>query len=788
MLKYLLTLAMIIPVLARAQENFSLSGILSDQANGEPLIGATVYFDSTTIGATTDVNGKFKIFAPKGKYKLIVNYIGYESFEQEVSLTGNQTLNVAMKSDIKKLKAVVVTDEGFKAVDIKTPQMGVSKIPSKKIKEIPAVLGEVDIIKSIQLLPGVTNGGEGDGSFNVRGGAGDQNLVLLDDATIFNTSHLFGFFSVFNADAVSSIELFKGAAPASYGGRASSVLNVNHKSGEDRVAVNGGIGILSSRLAVDGPMLSDKGSFMLAGRASYANLFLRAANFGSYAGFYDLNARFTYKINEKNNLFLSGYYGDDNMEIENAFKNVYGNLTGTLTWKHSFNDDLYSDLTFAYSRYRYNFQIFGQGVDWLAGVKNYKLSYDFGWLMNDKVTVDYGVSSIYHDFTPGDITPMNSESQINEMKINHKYALENGVFVNVVHELTDKISLQYGLRYSNFLRFGEETIGEYENGLPVTYNKELGIYESAEPMSEKTYSSGEMISSHGNFEPRLGISYQLNSTTSIKAGYNRMVQYLHLISNTTSVTPIDVWAPSGKYVEPQLADQYAIGFFKNFKDEKYSMELEAYYKTVDNRVDYIDGADLIGQERIETQILAGHSRAYGLEMLLKKNQGTLTGWIAYTLSKSEQQTLGGEAGGPGINNGNWYSTNYDRTHDLSVTASYKLSDKWSFGANFAFQTGRPVTYPDGQFYYNGQSIPTYSDRNANRLPFYHRMDVSATLRPQNKKDRKWSGEWVFSIYNLYNRQNAASISFGPNESTGLNEATKTSIFGIIPSVTYNFKF
>ncbi|BDD11503.1 collagen-binding protein (plasmid) [Fulvitalea axinellae] len=777
------------PLWLFAQQKHTLSGTLYDHAKGEPLVGATVHFDGTTIGDITDDKGRYSLAAPAGKYKLVVNYLGYQPIEKLITLDKAQTFDAKLKSDLTKLDAVVVRGEGQQAVDIRTPQMGVNKISSKKIKEIPAVLGEVDIIKSIQLLPGVTSNGEGDGGFNVRGGAGDQNLVLLDGATVYNTAHLFGFFSVFNADAISGIELYKGAAPAKYGGRASSVLNINHKDGEDdSIHLAGGIGILSSRLAVEGPTFKDKGTFLLAGRASYANVFLRLANFGSYAGFYDLNLKTDYRISDKDKIVLSGYFGDDSMELEDAFKNVYGNLSGTLAWKRAFNESVYGEMSLVFSRYRYNFQIFGQSIDWTAGVYDYKAGYDLAYAVNDKLNLDFGLSSIYHVFKPGDVVPTSPDSDINAFEVDQKYALENGVYTNAEHELSDKVTVQYGIRLSNFLRMGKEDISLYENDLPVYYNSELGIYESADPSGVKGYASGKVSKSFWYPEPRLGISVQLNPTSSVKAGYNRMVQYLHLISNTASITPLDVWAPSGQYIDPQIADQYAVGFFKNFKEEKYSLEIEAYYKTVQNRIDYIDGAELIAQERIETQILNGEARAYGLEVLLRKNQGRLTGWIAYTLAKSEQRALGGDAGGPGINKGEWYNTAYDRTHDLSVTGTLKVNEKWSLGGNFAFQTGRPVTYPNGKFEYNDLSVATYSQRNADRLPVYHRLDVSATLRPTPKKGKRWKGEWVFSVYNLYNRMNAASISFAENTDTGVNEATKTSIFGIIPSVTYNFKF
>ncbi|WP_298900563.1 TonB-dependent receptor [uncultured Psychroserpens sp.] len=780
---------LLISWLGFAQETFTVSGTLKDQANGETLLGATILLKNTSIGATTNEYGFYSLTAPKGNYTLVISYLGYKTIERPIVLDQSTKFNIELAEDAGQLDEIVITAEESKKVNLRTPQMSMAKLSSQTIKQMPAVMGEVDVIKSLQMLPGVTNAGEGASGFNVRGGAEDQNLVLLDEAIIYNASHLFGFFSVFNADAIKDIKLYKGGIPARFGGRASSVLDIRQKDGNSKnFKLSGGIGAISSRLTVEGPTFKDKGSFLLAGRASYANLFLALANNNNRAGFYDLNLKTNYQVNDKNKLYLSGYLGNDSFKLSNFFTNSYGNLTGNLRWNHIFNDKLFSNLSLIYSRYNYNLEINSEGIDWKSDINNYNVRYDFGYYMNDKLKFDFGVSGIYYNFNPGQLNPLNESSGINPMKLDDKFALEAGAYVSLEHKISDKLTAQYGLRYSYFNRIGKQTLNEYTNGLPVVYNSQLDIYEQADPIGETEYGRGKSIETFGNFEPRFAVSYQLNENSSIKASYNRIAQYLHLISNTTSATPLDVWAPSGKFLKPQIADQFAVGYFRNFKDNMFSIEAEAYYKTIDNRVDYIDGADLIAQNTIETEILIGESRAYGLELLLRKNKGDFTGWLAYTLSKSEQRTPGGAAGGLGINNGNWYSTPYDRTHDVSFTGSYKLNDKWRFGTNFAFQTGRPVTYPNGQFQYNGLSVATYSERNADRLPAYHRLDISATLTPRKNKDRKWQGEWVFSIYNLYNRRNAASISFGQNTDTSVNEATRTAIFGIIPSISYNFKF
>lgn len=416
------------------------------------------------------------------------------------------------------------------------------------------------------------------------------------------------------------------------------------------------------------------------------------------------------------------------------------------------------------------------------------MRYDLGYYANDKLTFDFGINGIYYEFNPGRIKPLDATSDVNPEKLDDKFALEAALYASLEHEITSKLTAQYGLRFSYFNRLGKQTLNNYPNNLPVVYNEELGIYERAEPISYTNYGKGKSIATFNNLEPRFALSYQLNEKSSFKASYNRMAQYLHLISNTTSATPLDVWAPSGKFIEPQIANQYAVGYFRNLKENIFSLETEAYFKTIDNRVDYINGAELVAQNTIETEILTGEARAYGLEFLLRKNKGDFTGWLAYTWSKSQQRTPGGAAGGLGINNGEWYNSNWDRTHDFSLTGNLKLNEKWQVGTNIVFQTGRPVTYPNGKFTYNGLSVATYSERNADRLPGYQRLDLSATLTPGKNRNRKWQGEWVFAIYNAYNRKNAASIAFGQNQTTGLTEATRTAIFGIVPSVTYNFKF
>lgn len=772
-----------------AQESYTLSGTISDKSNGETQFGANVFLKGTTIGVITNEYGFYSITAPKGNYILSISYLGYSEIVQEVTLNENQKLDFELSASSTQLEEVTVTADEPERALIRKPEMSVAKMNIATVKQMPVVLGEVDILKSLQMLPGITSNGEGTGGFHVRGGAGDQNLVLLDEAIIYNTSHMFGFFSVFNADAIKDVKLYKGGIPARFGGRVSSVLDVRQKDGNSKkFALTGGIGLISSRLAAEGPVFNDRGSYLIAGRASYANLALMATGDKNRVGFYDLNLKANYKLNENNRLFLSGYFGRDSFKLGENFSTSYGNSTGNLRWNHIFNDKLFSNLSVIASKYDYELGLTFAEFDWVSSITNYNLKYDLKYYFSDKFKLDFGASSIYYEFDPGEIEPTSASSPVNPLKLDQKLAIESGLYINAEHKLSSNLTAQYGLRYSAFSRLGGQPMVDYDNNQPVVYNSLLGIYERGTPIGETNFKKGDNIANFGNFEPRISLAYTLNEDSSIKAGFSRVAQYIHLLSNTASATPLDVWTPSGKYVKPQLSNQYAIGYFKNFKDKIYSMEVEAYFKNTDNRIDYIDGSNLIGQNTIETEILNGESRAYGLEFLLRKNEGKFTGWLAYTLAKSEQRTPGGIAGGLGIVDGAWYSTPYDRTHDISVSGSYKLNDKWSFGTNLVFQTGRPVTYPNGQYSYEGLSVASYADRNSDRLPAYHRLDVSINYKPNRKPNNQLKGEWVLGIYNAYNRKNAASISFGQNIETGANEATRTAIFGIVPSLTYNFKF
>ncbi len=787
-LKGLFIITFLFPLLGSAQEKFTISGIVTDVSSNETLIGVNILFPDIQAGTITNEYGFYSITLPKGTYALQISYLGFTTVSETIALTENKNINYKLTESSESLDEVIIK-ENVEKLNIRKPQMSVNALSINTIKQIPVVLGEVDVIKSLTLLPGVTNAGEGSSGFNVRGGAADQNLILLDEATIFNSSHLFGLFSVFNPDAIKDLKLYKGGIPAKYGGRVSSVLDIYQKEGNsNEFHMNGGIGIVSSRILAEGPIKKEKGSFLLGGRSSYAHLFLPLFDIDNVAYFYDLNTKLSYKLDDKNNIYLSGYFGRDVFSISDSFENTYGNTVVNFRWNHLFSNQLFSNASLIYSDYYYGLNLNFVEFNWDSGIKNFNFKYDLKHYISNTFKLEYGLNSMYYTFNPGDIKPSSPTSGLNPFKLTDKYAFENAIYIDAEHQLSDHLTVSYGVRFSSFLRLGQNGLNTYENDSPVSFNESLGIYEKAVPTGTEFTSRSDVIASFANVEPRLALAYQLNSNTSIKASYNRMSQYLHLLSNTTSPTPLDIWTPSGKYVKPQLLDQVAVGYFKTINDDYFSLEVESFYKVIQNRIDYVDGADLIANNAIEQIILNGEARAYGLEVLFRKNEGLLKGWIAYTLSKSEQRTEGRTPIETGINNGAWYRTPFDKTHDISVTASYELNKKWMLSSNFIFQTGQPTTFPNSQYVYNDITIPNYEARNSSRLPTYHRLDVAATYNPDPNSEKRWKGEWVFSLYNAYNRRNAASIRFGENRNTGVNEATRLSIFGIIPSVSYNFKF
>ncbi len=782
--------------LLQAQQKYTLSGTILEASSNETLIGVTIAFPSLQTGVTTNEYGFYSITLPKGNYEITISYLGYNDIQQTINLNRDIKKDFNLAEKAEQLEEVVVTDDA-KQLDIRKPQMSVNTLAVQTIKQIPVVLGEADVIKSLLLLPGVTSAGEASSGFNVRGGAADQNLILLDEATIFNSSHLFGFFSVFNPDAIKDVKLFKGGIPARYGGRVSSVLEIFQKEGNSKeLKINGGIGAVASRLLVEGPITKDKTAFLVGGRGSYAHLFLPLFDVDNKAYFFDLNTKFNHKINDRNSIFLSGYFGRDLFSINDSFVNTYGNAVGNFRWNHLFSDKLFSNLSLIYSDYFYGLELDFVGFEWDSGIQNFNLKYDLKHYINDKFQINYGLNNIYYVFNPGKIKPNSPDSGIVEEQLTKKYANETAGYVDVEQKISEKLSVNYGLRVSLFNRLGQDELFVYENDQPVVFDPFQLVYREAVPIDTVNPGRGQNLSTFTNLEPRVSVAYAMNENNSIKASYTRLAQYLHLLSNTSSPTPLDVWTPSGPFVEPQLLDQYALGYFRNINNGEYSLEIEGFYKDIQNRIDYIDGADLIANDAIEQVILNGEARAYGLEVLFRKNEGRFQGWLAYTLSRSEQRTPGrtptfdnGRSNlETGINFGEWYSTPYDKTHDIALYGSFDLNERWNFNSNFVYQTGQPTNFPVGQFDFQGLVVPFFGLRNQTRLPDYHRLDLSATLKNKRKRNGSFQSEWVFSIYNVYNRKNAASINFRQNQDTGRNEAIRTSIFGIIPAITYNFKF
>ena len=767
-----------------SQNNFTLSGYVLDSQTNELVIGASVIIDELNIGTITNSYGFFSITVKEGDYSVKTQNLGYKDDLQIISLNKNIILNIYLTEEVESLDEVIVI-ENTEDIDIELPVLSLNIISGKTIRQTPVVFGESDILKTIQLLPGVSSAGEGASGFNVRGGAADQNLILFDEAIIYNSSHLFGLFSVFNSDAIKEVKLYKGGIPSSYGGRLSSVLDVYQKDGNNQnFSMNGGIGAISSRLLVEGPIQKNQSSFLVASRGTYAHLFLKLTDIENIAYFYDLNTKSNFVIDNKNKIFLSGYFGRDLFKLDGTFMNTYGNSTLNLRWNHLINEKTFSNTSLIFSDYYYGLQLDFVGFDWKSGIKNLNFKFDLKNYYSNIFQFNYGLNVIYYDFNPGTIGPLTPDSGFNFSRLNKKYAFENSTYFDVIHKINSQLSMRYGIRLNQFLRLRQNGLQQYANDDPLYYDNDLKIYDPATPLAGNFDNNSSVFKTYNNIEPRINISYSFNNQ-SIKASYNRLNQYLHLISNTSSPTPLDIWVPSGPYIKPQKLDQYALGYYKRIKNIK--IETEIFFKKIKNRLDYIDGADLVANDNIETVILPGKSRAYGFEILLKKSEGRHKFMVAYTLSKSEQKTPGRNSLEDGINFSNWYNTPYDKPHDFSINSEYILSKKLKIVGNFIYQTGQPTNYPNSQYTYMNLNVPNYGKRNSQRLPNYHRMDINLTLTPE-RKNKKIESSWVFGIYNLYDRDNASSIIFRRNNETLKNEAVQISIFGIVPSVTYNFKF
>jgi len=766
------------------QNSFTISGYVQDNSNNELIIGASVIVKELQIGTVTNNYGFFSLTLVEGDYDLIFQSLGFEDQSLNFGLDRNISVNIFLNENVESLDEVILS-KNIEDVDVELPLLSMNILSGKTIRQTPVVFGESDLLKTIQLLPGVSSAGEGASGFNVRGGAADQNLILFDEAIIYNSSHLFGLFSVFNSDAIKEVKLYKGGIPSSYGGRISSVLDVYQKDGNNqKLQANGGIGSISSRFLIEGPIQKNKSSFLLASRGSYAHLFLKLTDIENVAYFYDLNTKSNFVINDKNKIFVSGYFGRDVFKLQDTFSNTYGNSTFNFRWNHLINEKTFSNTSVIYSNYYYGLKLDFGGFDWNSSIKNLNLKFDIKNYYSNEFQFNYGLNIIYFDFNPGEISPLTPNSGINYSKLNSKYAVESSAYFDIINKISPNFSVRYGLRFNQFLRLRQQGLQSYINDDPLDFDENLKIYNPANPLIYSFDNNSSVFKTFNNVEPRINISYSFKDQ-SLKASYNRLNQYLHLISNTSSPTPLDIWVPSGPYLKPQKLDQFALGFYKNAKSLRF--ESEIFYKKIKNKLDYVDGADLVGNDNIETVVIAGDARAYGIEFLLKKISGRHKYWIAYTLSKSEQKTPGRNSIETGINFSKWYNTPYDKTHDLSINSEYKINDKLKLVGNFIYQTGQPTNYPNSQYNYMNLNIPNFGERNSSRLPHYHRLDINLTLKPK-KNNRKIESTWVFGIYNLYNRDNANSIIFRRNNETLKNEAVQISIFGIVPSVTYNFKF
>ncbi|UKJ06751.1 TonB-dependent receptor [Solitalea lacus] len=779
-----LSLLISFSVNAQTKEKTTISGYVKQAGNGESLIGVSVFLKESGKGTETNNYGFYSMSVTPGEYTVVFQYLGYKSIERKLKIIEPSTLNISLESEEKQMDEVTVSAAGVKK-NVTSMEMGINKLEMRSMKKMPALMGEVDIVRSIQLLPGISTVGEGSSGFNVRGGSVDQNLILLDESPVYNSSHLFGFFSVFDPDAVKDVKLIKGGIPATYGGRLSSILDVRMKEGNvNNFSTSGGIGTVSARALVEAPIVKNKGSFIIAGRRSYADLFLKLSPDekvrGNQAYFYDLSGKANYTINQNNRLYLSGYFGKDKFNFRDEFGMDWANATGTLRWNHTFNPSLFVNFTGVYSNYDYSLgrPSGTNAFEWRSKIINQTLKGDFTYYINSNNRLSFGTNVTFYQFMPGEARPFGGNVTFNDIKLNTQHGREYALYLDNEQQISERLSAQYGLRLSAF-----DYVSGQNNFTVYEYEGETG--KKKDPVNPKTYAKGDLIKRYFNLEPRLSLRYILNDESSLKASYNRTTQYLHLISNTTAATPLDVWQPTTNNMQPELADQVALGYFRNFKNNMFEASVEGFYKNMQNQIDYIDGAQIFLNSNLEGELLYGKARAYGLEFYLKKNEGKLNGWVSYTLSKSERKI-------DGINNNQYYNSKYDKTHNLSVVGIYDMSNRWSFSAIFTYSTGVNTTFPNGRYEVDGIVVPnnTNGTRNNYRIPSYNRLDLSATLYTHHKPGSKFSSTWVFSIYNLYFRKNPYTVYFQPNkDNPQVTEATRLSIIGsAIPAVTYNFNF
>lgn len=765
-----------------AQSKFTINGYVKDAENGEELIGATVTVKELRTGTITNVYGFYALSLDQGIYTIQFSYLGYELVEREFDLKSDLEVNIDLPVEALTMDDVVITDKPIDA-NVTDISMSQNELNIKQIKKLPALFGEPDIIKTIQLLPGVISAGEGTSSFFVRGGSADQNLILIDEAPIYDPSHLFGLFSVFNADVIKDTELYKGGIPSRFGGRLSSILEVRTKDGNNKkFGGSAGIGLLASRIMLEGPIKKDKSSFIISARRSYVDVFLKAAGEENSVHFYDVNAKASWKNDNKNRFFLAVYLGRDVFSFDDTFGFDWGNATGTFRWNHLFNDRLFSNTSIIASNFDYklNLEDPSSGFDWTSNLREFTFKEDLNYFLNPNNELEFGYHLTYRQFSPGTIRPTSESSLFAVNELDEMFALDHALYLGNQQKVSDKLILKYGLRLSVFQNVGNQEVYSYEDP-----------QENLDPIRTDTISYGnlENIKTYVNLEPRISARYILNSNSSIKASYNRMVQNTHLISSGTVPIPFNTWSPSSPYLEPQVADQVALGYFRNVKDNTIELSAEVYYKDIQNVTDFADNAQLFFNRDLSTEFRQGSSWSYGLELLAQKQEGQFTGFISYTWSKTERDI-------PGVNRGEAFLANYDRRHVFNLVGTYDYNDKWQFGGNFTYSTGRPTTVPAGRYEYDGYQVDYITERNGYLLPAYHRFDLSATYIPVPKKKRKWTGTWVFSIYNVYSRQNAFTIYTRVTEDDDGNiigdgnekEARQISLFPILPSITYNIKF
>ncbi|MEM7107870.1 MAG: TonB-dependent receptor [Bacteroidota bacterium] len=773
-------LTFFVSTLSLGQSKYTINGYVSDSENGEELIGVTVYVNELKTGTATNVYGFYALNLLPGEYTLTFSSIGYQSVTQKVSLVNDLELNMDLPVEITQMDEIVISEEAIDAnvTDIK---MSRNEINVKQVKRLPALFGEPDIIKTIQMLPGVASAGEGTSAFFVRGGSADQNLILIDEAPIYDPSHLFGLFSVFNADVIKESELYKGGIPSRFGGRLSSILEVRTKDGNNKALEgSGAIGTLASRFTLQGPISKDKSSFLVSGRRSYVDLFLKAAGEDNTVFFYDVNAKVNWKHNNNNRFFAALYLGRDVFDFDNTFGFDWGNATATFRWNHLFNDRLFSNTSLIASNFDYKLELNdeSQGFEWTSNIQQITFKEDLNYFLSPTNEINFGYHLSYQRFSPGTIAPNSDRSLFTTVELQKEYALDHGLYIENQLKLSNKLSVLYGARLSFFQSVGPTEVYLYDD---VTNNVDV------ERTDTLSFDRLETIESYFNFEPRFSARYLLNPKSSVKFSYNRMVQNTHLISAGTVPIPFNTWAPSSFYLKPQLADQTAIGYFRNLEDNTYELSVEAYYKDINNVTDFADNADIFFNQDLPTEYRQGDSWSYGLEFMLQKNEGRLTGFTSYTWSRTERKV-------PDVNLDQPFLANYDRRHNFNIVMTYELNEKWTLGGNFTYTSGRPITLPNGKYEFEDYQVDLITERNGFKLPDYHRLDFSATLIPRKNKGRKWQSSWVFSIYNAYSRKNAFTIyTRTPEDDEGVidrntKEARLIYLFPFLPSVTYNIKF